>query len=268
MGRRRRGPCDGDRGICGAWRRALLMAVKSKSLGGRWRRSAWVEPAALKAMMAVNRDILIRTLCLQTAFVLFTAIGARLGDVQLAANAVLLLFHFVMAMGWTVSAFAAESPCRASLRRPRMGDCSSRGAIRDNFRPGLIHCCRADLLGAGSPCHRRDNDRTASSGNRPTIPDLGGRLARRLRLALHAGRHLYRMYAVVGNAKRGDDVLVFLSRFPGPRPAGPWQSRFMVGSYGFHGCWGFNLARSLSENSRSFLRRGIESDWTGKQSSP
>ena len=100
----------------------LLMAVKSKSLGGRWRRSAWVEPAALKAMMAVNRDILIRTLCLQTAFVLFTAIGARLGDVQLAANAVLLLFHFVMAYGLDGFAFAAESLAGQAYGARRMGD--------------------------------------------------------------------------------------------------------------------------------------------------
>ena len=48
-------------------------------------------------MLAVNRDIMIRTAALITAFLFFTAQGARSGDVILAANAVLNNFLLVSA---------------------------------------------------------------------------------------------------------------------------------------------------------------------------
>ncbi|MBD3648305.1 MAG: MATE family efflux transporter, partial [Pseudomonadales bacterium] len=46
----------------------------------------------LKRMFVVNRDIMIRTLCLIFAFAWFTNEGARSGDVILAANAILMQF--------------------------------------------------------------------------------------------------------------------------------------------------------------------------------
>lgn len=48
-------------------------------------------------MMAVNRDLLIRTICLLTVFNLFTARGASFGTEILAANAVLIQIHYIMA---------------------------------------------------------------------------------------------------------------------------------------------------------------------------
>ena len=48
-----------------------------------------LQPAAMKRMLAVNGDIMIRTMALIVAFASFAAIGARAGDVTLAANAVL-----------------------------------------------------------------------------------------------------------------------------------------------------------------------------------
>lgn len=47
--------------------------------------------------MAVNRDLLIRTLCLLTVFNLFTAKGAGFGSDILAANAILIQIHYMMA---------------------------------------------------------------------------------------------------------------------------------------------------------------------------
>ena len=64
-------------------------------------RPAWVEvwqPQALVRMLAVNRDIMIRTLSLTFGFAWFTNQGAAGGDITLAANTVLI--HFV-----TFSAF-------------------------------------------------------------------------------------------------------------------------------------------------------------------
>jgi MATE family multidrug resistance protein len=51
----------------------------------------------------------VRTLCLVTAFAWFTAQGARLGDVLLAANAVLLNFQTFMAYGLDGFAHASEA---------------------------------------------------------------------------------------------------------------------------------------------------------------
>ena len=53
--------------------------------------------ASLKKMMVVNRDLFIRTICLITVFNLFTAKGATFGTETLAANAVLIQIHYLMA---------------------------------------------------------------------------------------------------------------------------------------------------------------------------
>jgi multidrug resistance protein, MATE family len=50
-----------------------------------------------KKMMSVNRDLFIRTICLLTVFNLFTARGASFGTEILAANAVLIQIHYIMA---------------------------------------------------------------------------------------------------------------------------------------------------------------------------
>lgn len=63
----------------------------------------------LLALFRVNRDIMVRTACLQTAFVLFTAIGARMGDVTLAANAILINLLQFTSYGLDGFAHAAEA---------------------------------------------------------------------------------------------------------------------------------------------------------------
>lgn len=62
-----------------------------------------------KRMFSVNRDIFIRTLCLIFCFAYFTAQSAKLGDVVLAANAVLLNFMALMSHGLDGFAHAAEA---------------------------------------------------------------------------------------------------------------------------------------------------------------
>lgn len=63
----------------------------------------------LKRMFVVNRDIMIRTLCLIFAFAWFTNEGARSGDVLLAANAILMQFVSFSAFFLDGFALAAES---------------------------------------------------------------------------------------------------------------------------------------------------------------
>jgi multidrug resistance protein, MATE family len=62
-------------------------------------------------MLAVNRDIMIRTAALITTFLFFTAHGARAGDVTLAANAVLNNFLLISAFFLDGLANAAEQLC-------------------------------------------------------------------------------------------------------------------------------------------------------------
>ncbi|WP_394120022.1 MATE family efflux transporter [Planococcus donghaensis] len=53
--------------------------------------------SSIKKMMAVNQDLFIRTLCLLTVINLFTYKSAAFGTETLAANAVLLQVHYLMA---------------------------------------------------------------------------------------------------------------------------------------------------------------------------
>ncbi|WP_186578506.1 MATE family efflux transporter [Aquibacillus kalidii] len=48
-------------------------------------------------MIKVNRDLFIRSICLLTVYTLFTSKGAQMGEVELAANAILFQIHFLMA---------------------------------------------------------------------------------------------------------------------------------------------------------------------------
>jgi len=66
------------------------------------------EARAFKKLLAVNGDIMIRTVCLMFAFTFFAAQGARLGDVALAANSVLRGLLDLSAYVLDGFAFAAE----------------------------------------------------------------------------------------------------------------------------------------------------------------
>lgn len=87
----------------------LLMRGSLKRLGVRWRDVTIFDRAKILALVRVNADIFIRTVCLIFAFAWFTAQGARLGDLTLAANAILLNFQTIMAYGLDGFAHAAET---------------------------------------------------------------------------------------------------------------------------------------------------------------
>jgi MATE family multidrug resistance protein len=63
----------------------------------------------LSALMHSNSNIFIRTLCLVFSFAFFTAQGAKLGEIILAANTILLQLHSIMAYGLDGFAHAAEA---------------------------------------------------------------------------------------------------------------------------------------------------------------
>jgi len=79
---------------------------------------AWrtiVEPTALKRLVAINRDIFLRTMCLLGSFGWFAHVGARQGDAILAANALLLNFQTFMAYGLDGFAHATEALVGAAI---------------------------------------------------------------------------------------------------------------------------------------------------------
>ncbi len=78
-------------------------------LGGQWARARIVDISRLKALLHVNINIFIRTLCLIFAFSYFTAMGTKMGEITLAANAVLLHLQHFLAYGLDGFAFAVEA---------------------------------------------------------------------------------------------------------------------------------------------------------------
>ena len=74
-----------------------------------WPRQGLVDRQRLSVLWHVNANLLLRTLCVQVTSFAFTATGARLGTVTLAANAVLMHFVHFMAFGVDGFAHAAEA---------------------------------------------------------------------------------------------------------------------------------------------------------------
>ena len=88
----------------------LLLAWRHLGhFGGRWRLESLLVAAKLRRTLVVNADIMVRSLALIAVFVWFVSHGAALGDVILAANAVLLNFISVAAFFLDGLSFAAES---------------------------------------------------------------------------------------------------------------------------------------------------------------
>ena len=91
-------------------------------------------------MLAVNRDIMIRTASLIAAFLFFTAQGARAGDVTLAANAVLNNFLLISAFFLDGLANAAEQLCGRAYGARDKARLRRRGEARRDL--GLWLCAR------------------------------------------------------------------------------------------------------------------------------
>ena len=87
----------------------LMIARALRRVGGTWSRASIADPARLRRLLGVNRDIFIRTLALVSAFAYFTSRGAVQGDTLLAANAVLLNFFMLLSFGLDGFAHAAEA---------------------------------------------------------------------------------------------------------------------------------------------------------------
>ncbi|WP_455211301.1 MATE family efflux transporter, partial [Kaarinaea lacus] len=94
---------------CGLVLGLLLVRRELTKYPGIWRADLIFDRVQFRRMLSVNRDILIRTLCLMFTLAFFTARGSRMGEVILAANAVLFNFQTFMAYGLDGFAHAAEA---------------------------------------------------------------------------------------------------------------------------------------------------------------
>ncbi|MBD2748536.1 MATE family efflux transporter [Microvirga sp. BT688] len=115
-----------DLGIAGAAIGTALAEVLGVGLGLLVQRRlgsnplavTWAEVlnrAAMLQTLTMNRDIMIRNVALILAFSIFSAMGARSGDVTLAANAV--LYNMFLIGGYFLDGFAtaAETLCGQSI---------------------------------------------------------------------------------------------------------------------------------------------------------
>lgn len=107
----------GVRGIAGA----TLIAEYSGLALGLWLCRAWfarplrsnwsdlLQRDELRAMMGMNADLIVRSLLLQLGFTSFVFLSAGFGDVNLAANQVLMQFMHLISYVLDGFAFAAEA---------------------------------------------------------------------------------------------------------------------------------------------------------------
>ena len=87
----------------------VMVGVMLRGMGNRLRLAMLSNVAAFRRLLSVNRDIFIRTLCLVGSFAYFKARGAELGDLVLAANAVLFNLFLFLSYALDGYAFAAEA---------------------------------------------------------------------------------------------------------------------------------------------------------------
>ncbi|MCM5705026.1 MATE family efflux transporter [Larsenimonas salina] len=87
----------------------LLVARQLASVGGHWQPERLFRWRAYGELFRVNHHLFVRTLCLLFAMAFFTAQGARMDTVTLAANAVLMQLVMMTSYGLDGFANAAEA---------------------------------------------------------------------------------------------------------------------------------------------------------------
>lgn len=101
----------------GALLAALLIHKELARHPGIWQRERLLAWHELSNLLALNRDIFLRTLCLVFAFAFFNAQSARMGDTLLAVNAVLMNFLLLTAYAMDGIAYAAEALVGSAVGR-------------------------------------------------------------------------------------------------------------------------------------------------------
>lgn len=112
---------------------AIASATWRKMRGGVPNRRRLLDPVMVARFVALSRDLVLRTLMMQIVFFGFTAIGARQGDLLLAANAVLMTFFTLQANGLDGFADATEAMSGRAVGRRCVDE------LRAAFHAGLVN---------------------------------------------------------------------------------------------------------------------------------
>lgn len=96
-------------GLFAAMRRRDAAAAGGHRWLPAWSRAGVFDGDRFAALFRLNRDILVRTLCLVAAFAVFTNASSLLGTAVLAANAILLRLFNLASYSIDGAAFATES---------------------------------------------------------------------------------------------------------------------------------------------------------------
>ena len=99
----------------------LFMLSALRQRPGHWPVDRLTNFSAYKAFFAINANLFVRSMALMFTFSFITAQGARLGGLVLAANAVLMNFQFLTALGLDGIAHAAEALVGKAIGEKRRG---------------------------------------------------------------------------------------------------------------------------------------------------
>ncbi|MCG6903368.1 MAG: MATE family efflux transporter [Rhodobacter sp.] len=130
-----------------------LWLCRAAFAGDQWRN--WVrifDPERLRRMLAVNADIMLRSVLLTMSFTTFLFLASDLGDVPLAANQVLLQFLEITAFALDGFAFSAEALVGAAVgagaraRVRRAAWLTSQWGVGGAFALGLVFWLGGPML--------------------------------------------------------------------------------------------------------------------------
>lgn len=138
-----------DWGVPGVAFATVIAELTGAGLGLWFCRGAFARPdwrdwprifnrAKLVRMALLNTDILLRSAMLMIIFSSFVFIGARFGDVTLAANEVLVQFMYITAYAMDGFAFAAETLIARAIGRGDRGQLRRSALVTGTW--GLVVC--------------------------------------------------------------------------------------------------------------------------------
>ncbi len=95
--------------LCGIVIAILFVRNELAARPGKWIRAEFIDPANYRRLFNVNASLFLRTTALMFVFAFITAQGARMGNVILATNALLMNFQLFLAFALDGIAYAAEA---------------------------------------------------------------------------------------------------------------------------------------------------------------
>lgn len=104
---------------------------------------------AMRRLLGLNSDIFLRTLCILVALGFLVQQGALLGEVVLAANAIMLNLYIFMSFGLDGFAFAAEALVGRAIGRRRRRDVAQAIIVSGIWAAAAAILCALAYLAAG-----------------------------------------------------------------------------------------------------------------------